>query len=257
MPARQRLNILDIWVDPVSRQEALAKVGDFLSNGNRPHCIFAANPEKNFSVPADPLLYEVYRGADLLLPDGIGMVLAARALYGKRLERVPGAEFIFDICRLAAESGKGIFVYGAREHVNKSACDKLAQRFPGLKIAGRSNGYVPAEKMDGLLDTINTSGAAILFVALGSPMQEKWCAAHAHKLEHVKVIQGVGGTLDTIAGTVKRAPAAWCKMNLEWLYRLLKEPRRIRRQKVLPLFAAAVIADRIRKSKNERQPPLS
>lgn len=248
MHPEHRLNILDIWVDPVSRRQALARVAGFLSNGSRPHCIFASNPEKNFSVPADPLLYDVYRDADLLLPDGIGMVLAARALHGIKLERVPGSEFIFDICRLASETGKRVFVYGAKEHVNQAACEKLARRFPGLKIAGRSNGYVAAENMDDLVAAIDASGAEILFVALGSPRQEQWCAAHAGRLQHVKVIQAVGGTLDTIAGTVKRAPQAWCRLNLEWLYRLLKEPRRVRRQKVLPLFAASVISERMRKA---------
>jgi N-acetylglucosaminyldiphosphoundecaprenol N-acetyl-beta-D-mannosaminyltransferase len=208
--------------------------------------VFASNPEKNFSVPADPILYKVYRDADLLLPDGIGMVLAARLLYGLRLERVPGAEFLFDLCGLAAQTGQGVFVYGAKEHVNDEACRRLASRFPGLSIAGRSNGYVAPAEMDALVERINASGAEILLVALGSPKQEQWCAAHAKKLGRVKVIQGIGGTLDTIAGTVKRAPAAWCRLNLEWLYRLLKEPTRIQRQKVLPLFAWEVVMAKLK-----------
>lgn len=246
MAPASRLKVLEIWVDPVSRDAALERVRRFLAEGDRPHTIFAANPEKNFSVPADPLLYRVYRSADLLLPDGIGMVLAARLLYGIPLERVPGSEFIFDLCRLAAETGKGVFVYGAKEAVNAAACRRLESRFPGLSIAGRSNGYVTPEEMDALVERINASGAEILLVALGSPKQEQWCAGYAPKLTHVKVIQGVGGTLDTIAGTVKRAPSAWCRLNLEWLYRLLKEPTRIQRQKVLPLFAWAVMMAKLK-----------
>jgi N-acetylglucosaminyldiphosphoundecaprenol N-acetyl-beta-D-mannosaminyltransferase len=246
MAPASRLKVLEIWVDPVSREAALERVRRFLAEGGRAHTIFAANPEKNFSVPADPLLYRIYRNADLLLPDGIGMVLAARLLYGLKIARVPGAEFVFDICGLAAETGKGVFVYGAKEAVNAAACRRLAARFPGLKIAGRSNGYVAPAEMDGLVERIDASGAEILLVALGSPKQEQWCAAHAEKLARVKVIQGIGGTLDTIAGTVKRAPAAWCRLNLEWLYRLLKEPRRIQRQKVLPMFAWAVLMEKVR-----------
>lgn len=237
----ERLPILDIWVDPVSRDEALQKVRGFLDHGDRPHAIFAANPEKNFSVPADAELYQCYLEADLLLPDGIGVVLAARLLHGKRLQRLPGSEFIFDICQLAATEGHAIFVYGAREEVNLRSVELLRERYPGLRIAGRANGYVPKEEMPGLIERINASQAAILFLALGSPRQEKWFAAHKNELSSVRVVQGIGGTLDTIGGDVQRAPDFWCRHNLEWLYRLAKEPKRIKRQKVLPLFALLVL----------------
>jgi N-acetylglucosaminyldiphosphoundecaprenol N-acetyl-beta-D-mannosaminyltransferase len=116
----------------------------------------------------------------------------------------------------------------------------LQKRFPGLKVVGRQNGYVRSEEMDSMIDEINASGAQILFIALGSPRQEKWVAQYGDKLQ-VKVIQGIGGTLDTITGHVKRAPLAWQKLNLEWFYRLLNEPSRIRRQIQLPVFALMVL----------------
>jgi N-acetylglucosaminyldiphosphoundecaprenol N-acetyl-beta-D-mannosaminyltransferase len=99
--------------------------------------------------------------------------------------------------------------------------------------------------MPALVDRINESKADILFLALGSPRQEKWFAKHKDSLTYVRVCQGIGGTLDTIGGTVKRAPAAWCNLGLEWLYRLLSEPSRIKRQKVLPIFALKVILARM------------
>jgi N-acetylglucosaminyldiphosphoundecaprenol N-acetyl-beta-D-mannosaminyltransferase len=242
-----RLAILDVWVDPVGREEAIARVRGFLRNGNRPHSIFASNPEKNFSVPKDPELYDCYRQADLLLPDGIGMVKAAQVLYGAELSRVPGSEFIFEICKVAQEEGRGVFVYGAKEEVNARSCEVLAERFQGLNIAGRANGYVKDDEMEGLIEKINASGAAVLFVALGSPKQEKWFARHKDQLTHVRVVQGIGGTLDTIGGTVKRAPEFWCRHNMEWLYRLLSEPKRIARQKVLPIFAWLVMVEWVKK----------
>jgi N-acetylglucosaminyldiphosphoundecaprenol N-acetyl-beta-D-mannosaminyltransferase len=242
----RRLKILDIWVDPLSRDEALEKVKLFLDRGTRPHAVFASNPEKNFSVPADAALYEVYRSADILLPDGIGMVLAARVLYGKRCSRIPGSEFIFDICRLAAREGHGVFVYGAREDVNAGASRILEERFPGLKVVGRASGYVRDEEMDGLIRKINDSGAKVLFIALGSPKQEKWFSTHKDSLRNVRVCQGIGGTLDTITGRVKRAPEIWCRYNAEWLYRLLSEPKRIKRQKLLPLFVAFVLIEKLK-----------
>ncbi len=242
----KRLTILNIWVDPVSRTEAIGRVKGFLENDERPHCVFAANPEKNFSVPRNRELYEAYKEADLLLPDGIGIVAAARILYGAKIDRVPGSEFIFDICELAALEGHGVFIYGASEEVNRASAEKLSARFPGLSIAGRSNGYVKKEEMEGLIEKINASKARILFLALGSPKQEIWFATYKDRLKHVRVCQGVGGTLDTIAGTVKRAPAFWQSLSLEWFYRLISEPKRIRRQKLLPLFAAMVLVEKFR-----------
>ncbi len=242
---KERLRILDIWVDPVTRDEAIGRVRDFLKDGNRPNSVFASNPEKNFSVPKDPELYDVFRDADLLLPDGIGMVLAARILQSAKLERVPGSEFIFDICGLAEKEGYRIFVYGASEDVNRKSAEILAARYPRLLIVGRANGYVGKAEMPQLIRQINESRAEILFVALGSPKQEKWFAEHKAALEHVRVVQGIGGTLDTIGGTVKRAPAIWRKYWAEWLYRLLAEPKRIKRQKWLPLFAILVLSAKL------------
>lgn len=238
-----RLPILDIWVDPVTKVEALERVRDFLISGDRPHSIFASNPEKNFSVPKDPQLYECYRNADLLLPDGIGVVMAAKKLYDAQIERVPGAEFIFDICEFASENDFSIFIYGAKEEVNKQSAEILADRYPTLKIAGRANGYVQEDKMEQLVAEINDSEAEILFVGLGSPKQEKWFSDWSGRLNNVRVVQGIGGTLDTIGGTVKRAPEFWCRHNLEWFYRLISDPARLKRQRVLPIFAYLVMKE--------------
>lgn len=237
----QRLNILDIWVDPVDRYEAITRVGGFLRKGERPHTVFASNPEKNFSVPKDPTLYETFKNADLLLPDGVGIVWAARILFGARLERVPGSEFFFDICRLAAKNGCGIFIYGAKEESNKAAVNRLKKQFHQLKIAGRCNGYISTQEMPALINRINKSRAKVLFLALGSPKQETWYAKYHNELKYIKVCQCIGGTLDTIAGNVKRAPEIWRKSSLEWLYRLITQPRRIKRQKILPVFVFSVL----------------
>ena len=243
---KDRLKILNIWVDPVDREEAIRRVKNFLSKGTKPHAVIASNPEKNFSAPRDAVLYDTFKNADLLLPDGMGIVMAARILYGVGLERVPGSEFIFDICELAATADYKVFIYGATENVNKKSVDELTKRYPDLNIVGRANGYVKESDMLDLIYRINASKAEVLFLALGSPKQEIWYATYKNQLHHVRVVQGVGGTLDTIAGTVKRAPEIWCKLQLEWLYRLIMEPRRIKRQKVLPIFAAMVLIAKIK-----------
>ena len=241
----KRLPILDIWVDQVTMERAIGYVREMLKTGQRAHSIFAVNPEKNFSVPRDPLLYETFRSADLLIPDGIGVVLAARLLHGAHLSRVPGVELMENICKLAAAEGHSIFIYGSKPDVNLKAAEMLKGKYPGLHIAGRSDGYVKESEMVGLIAKINDSRAEILFLALGSPKQERWFAAYCNQLKHVRICQGIGGALDTIAGNVKRAPDIWCRFSAEWLYRLLAEPSRIRRQKVLPLFAVKVLLAKI------------
>jgi len=242
---KNRLKILNLWVDPVNMVESLFYVIHTVEKGHKPHSIFAVNPEKNFSVPKDPLLYKIFKTSDLLIPDGIGIVLAAWVLYGLRLCRVPGVELMKNICRLSAQKKYKLFIYGGEEGVNKMAVEVLQKRHPGIVIAGRANGYVDDAKMDDLIDKINAAHTEILFLALGSPIQEKWFAQHKDRLETVRICQGIGGTLDTIAGKVKRAPKMWQACYTEWLYRLISEPKRIKRQKVLPLFALMLISAKL------------
>ncbi len=238
-----RLKILNIWMDALEWSQALNMVQDFIENGDRPHVVFASNPEKNFSVPSDPELYNTFKEADLLLPDGIGMVLAARILYGIKIKRIPGIEFMEKICKLSAANGYKVFVYGAREEVNSRAVDILREKYPGIDIVGRANGYINRDGMPSLIKRINETGAQILFLALGSPKQERWFVRHRDKLQAVRICQGIGGSLDAITGTVRRAPEPWRRIGLEWLYRLATEPRRIKRQWVLPLFAIQVLRE--------------
>lgn len=241
-----RLKILNLWVDPVTMGQALDRVVAFVEKGSRPHAIFAVNPEKIFSVPKDPVLLESFRSADLLIPDGIGVVMAARFLHRAKLSRVPGVELMGQICRLAAERGYRVFLFGANEEVSSKAAQVLPERYPGLRIVGRANGYLRDDEIPGLVERINASSAQILFLALGSPRQEQWYSTHRDALKTVRVCQGIGGTLDTIAGNVKRAPEIWCRWNLEWLYRLLADPRRWKRQRVLPVFATKVLTEKIK-----------
>jgi len=242
----KRYPILNIGVDSVDMDQALAQIQGFIEKDDRAYTVFAANPEKNFSVTSNLVLHKSYQEADLLIPDGIGIVLAARTLHGTQLKRVPGCELMEKICSMAVEKGVGIFIYGAREEVNQRAVRVLRQRYPGIDIVDHVNGYWPDEKMDELINRINISRAQILFLALGSPKQEEWLAENKKKLSHVRVCQGIGGTLDVLSGNVKRAPAVFCNAGLEWFYRLMVEPKRIKRQIVLPLFVIKVLLAKIK-----------
>nr|WP_319392942.1 WecB/TagA/CpsF family glycosyltransferase [uncultured Desulfobacter sp.] len=236
---------MNLWVDDCDMERAIKRIVEFVDKGDRVHTVFASNPEKNYSVPKNPFLYSMFKEADLLIPDGVGMVLAANWLHKTSVKRVPGCELMQNFCSLSADKGYRIFLYGAKEAVNKAAEEELRRRHPTLRIAGRQNGYLSDNKMEELINRINESRAQILFLALGSPKQELWIAKNRDRLKHVRVCQGIGGTLDVLAGAVKRAPEFYCKTGLEWFYRLVEEPARIKRQIKLPLFAAQVVMKKV------------
>lgn len=233
----RRLRVLDARLDEVDMAEALRFVEAVVvaAHPTTPAVIMAVNPEKVYALRADAELRAFAENADLLIPDGIGMVWAARVLHGVRMKRVAGADLMQALCEQAARRGHRIFLYGAREEINAGAASELQRRFPGLPIAGRANGFVADDDMAGLVSHINDSGANILFVALGSPRQERWIRTHAPDLR-VSVIQGIGGTLDTIAGRVKRAPVLFQRARMEWFYRLVRQPGRAWRQRRLAQF---------------------
>lgn len=237
----KRYSILNLWVDDCDMERALKLVVEFVDNGKTVHTVFASNPEKNYSVPKDVFLYDMFKKADLLIPDGIGMVLASKFIYNADVQRVPGCELMQNICKMSADKGYKIFIYGAKKEVNKAAVDELKARHPSIQIVGCQDGYLAENDMDSLIDRINASNAQILFLALGSPKQEMWISKYRSQLKNVRVCQGIGGTLDVLAGTVKRAPDFFCKMGIEWLYRLMAEPKRLKRQMKLPFFAIQVI----------------
>jgi N-acetylglucosaminyldiphosphoundecaprenol N-acetyl-beta-D-mannosaminyltransferase len=236
----ERFRILQLSVDSVHMDSAVEFVNGCVRYGSRPEYIVCANPEKVYAVASNEWLRRFFDAAGLVLPDGIGIVLAARVLHGRRLGRVPGADLMQTICATAADRGYRIFLYGSSPDTNAKAADALRKRYRGIQIVGREHGYVPAAEVDGLVDRINASHADILFVGLGSPRQEIWIQRHLPRLK-VKLVQGIGGTLDTIAGNVKRAPKWMQAAGLEWFYRLLKQPTRAQRQLKLIRFAADVL----------------
>ncbi len=250
----RRYPILNLWVDDCNMAKALEQVSKYVDHGGKVHTVFASNPEKNYSVPKDAFLYDMFRNADLLIPDGIGMVMASRLLHNIPIQRVPGCDLMQNICKMSADKGYKIFIYGAKQEVNAAAAKELKTRHPSIQIVGRQDGYLGDEKMDSLIDRINDSKAQILFLALGSPKQEMWISRYREQLENVRVCQGIGGTLDVLAGTVKRAPEFFCKMGIEWLYRLMAEPKRVKRQIMLPVFAAQIIQEKLfQKMKQNRK----
>lgn len=200
--------------------------------------IVAINPEKIMKAQQDESLRQLLNSATYQIPDGIGVIIASILKGGNIRQRVTGIDMMLQLCKEAAIHQKKIFLYGAKPGIVDEAKVKLEEMFPGIQITGTLHGYEKDEKV--VADTINASGAEIIFVALGSPAQENWIIKHKEKLVPY-VYQGVGGSFDVISGRLNRAPASFQKLGLEWFYRLLKEPWRWKRQLILPKFLIKVI----------------
>ena len=214
------------------------------------HYVVTPNPEMVMAAEKDPAFRDVLNAADLVLPDGVGVVKAA-ALLGRPLKgRCPGIDFASTLMERLAGTGKGLFLLGAKPGVAEAAAERLGAKYPGLKLCGTHDGYF---QNDGpVVEAVKASGAEVLFVCLGFPRQEFWMAQHG-AATGVKLAVGLGGSLDVFAGVVERAPESWQKLGLEWLYRLLKEPKRIGRMAKLPLFLVKALAARGQRKEREAE----
>jgi len=246
MQGIERIQVLNVPVDTLTMEKAIDCACHLAKDRGKVSTIVAVNPEKSYAMHQSHEIQDFIQNADLVIPDGIGIVIASRILHGSRLSRVPGADLMQEICRVSGERGIRIFIYGATEEVNTGAVAKLRERYPDILIVGRRNGFVKETEMEGLVQEINDSNADILFLALGSPRQERWMNTYGPKL-NVGVCMGIGGTLDTITGTVKRAPKFMQKIHLEWFYRLVKQPSRLWRNRLLFLFGNKVLLCKLKR----------
>ncbi|MCL2124862.1 MAG: WecB/TagA/CpsF family glycosyltransferase [Oscillospiraceae bacterium] len=205
--------------------------------------IVTPNPEIVWLARRDENLRNTLNRAGLVLPDGVGITIGARIL-GTSLSkgRVPGIDFVSALLEKMALTGKSVFLFGAKPGVAEDAGEKLMQKHPGLVIAGTADGYIT--NSDTVAARINSAHPDLLLVCLGAPKQELWMADNLSHTD-VKICVGLGGALDVFAGRVKRAPKLFQKLGLEWLYRLVREPRRITRMIKLPLFIFVVIWRRL------------
>ena len=190
-----------------------------------------------------PLYREVVNGADLVVADTVGIVWAAYMLGTPLPERVPGLELVERLCDLGVGP---VYFLGAEAGVAERAAAELTRRHGALRVAGTHHGFFAEEEAPVVAAAVRSSGARLVLAALGVPRQELWIRDHLAQLGGATCI-GVGGAFDVWAGKVARAPLAWRRSGLEWLYRLLREPRRLGRQLVLPEFAVRVLADSVKK----------
>ncbi len=235
-----RYEILGVAIDAVTLAEAEQIAAGFIAEGG-PHLVATANAEMVMAAGQDADLAGILAGADLVVPDGAGVVWAARQLGHPIRERVAGIDLALALLARAAAEGWRVFFFGAAPGIADRAAEAAAARWPGLAVAGVRHGYFTAAESDGIAAEIKAAGPDILLAALGVPKQEKWLAANAAALA-VPLAMGVGGAFDVMAGIATRAPLWMQRAGLEWLYRLGCEPRRFRRMLALPRFVLRVLA---------------
>lgn len=240
---RKTIDILGVPVDSIIMSEAVKKIGAFIEEGGV-HTIFTPNAEIMMAAQRDPELKDILIKADMLTADGAGVVLASKLLGRNVPEKVSGFDLVGEAFKAYAGKGIRCFLFGSKPGVADAAAEKIKRDYPGIVVAGCRNGYFTGAQDDEIVDSINTSNADILIVALGAPKQEKWIFSHKDKL-NVKVCIGVGGALDIFAGKVRLAPDFFRRNGLEWLYRLYREPRRAIRMLDLPRFILRVLLERI------------
>jgi len=236
----EKINIRGVFFDNVDMNSAMERVKTLVNTEGLSY-MFTPNSEIVQNCIENPEMYKIINSADLVIPDGIGVVYASKVLKTPLKAKVPGCEVAERLMEYAAQTGDGVFFFGGgkktdeKEAVSVLAAQKMCEKYKGLNIVGTRDGYFSQEDVPSIIEEINASGAKILFVCLGAPKQEKWIYDNRDALK-VNFAAGLGGTLDVFAGTAKRAPAFFLKTNLEWLYRLLCMPSRIGRMMKLPKF---------------------
>lgn len=209
-------SVLGVPISMINQRQLLKMIDDAVRSGQQ-MTIVAVNARKIVRAIHEPEMKRLLMGYDVFLADGLSVARAA----GSMTERITGVDLMEEICRQSARTGAKLFFYGATEENNLAARKKLKTAYPGMRIAGHCNGYEDED----VVEKIRESGADVVFVAKGTPLQEKWIMKHG-KSTGASILMGVGGAFDVLGGKVKRAPGFIQNMGLEWLYRMAWEPKR-------------------------------
>ena len=233
----KRIDVLGVGSDNCTMEEAVDE-GVRLMNEPGAHYVVTPNPEIVEICREDADARGAVNSADLVIPDGIGVIYGAKILGTPLKQKLPGIEFAERLMEKMAQEKKTLYLLGAKPGIAEQAAEKLRETYPGLTIAGTHDGYF--QKDETVVADIRASMADVVFVCLGAPKQEKWMA-HNGTATGAHLLLGLGGSLDVFAGVVQRAPEIFSKTGMEWFYRLLKQPSRIGRMMKLPLFLVHVV----------------
>ncbi|MCL2610107.1 MAG: WecB/TagA/CpsF family glycosyltransferase [Defluviitaleaceae bacterium] len=221
-----KVDVLGVKIHVISMKQALGVLNSFLKTDELKQVV-TPNPEIIMKARKDKRLKAIINRADLIVPDGIGVVLANRRIK----ERVTGIDLITNFFRTGVPLK--VYLLGAEPDVAEKAALNISKKYPNVEIIGTYHGFFSSFEIDEILQDIEQNSPDLLLVGLGSPRQEEWIF---YKKPKAKIAIGCGGSIDVFAGKVKRAPAIFRKLNLEWLYRVIKEPVRLKRLLIMPLF---------------------
>lgn len=237
-------NILGVPFNNVTYNEAVNILLSFLKE-QKNHMVFTPNPEMVMSAKKDKEFNKILNSADLVVPDGIGIVIASKINRKKLKERVAGYDLVQKLFEKIKDTDYTVYFLGAAPHIAEAAKKNMEKKYHGIKIIGVHDGYFDKKKEKIIIDEIKNLKPDILLVGLGVPRQEKWIYSNKNNLP-VKISIGVGGSFDVMSGNIKRAPKIFIKLGMEWFYRLLQQPQRFVRMLQLPLFIVEVIIAKIK-----------
>ncbi len=240
---QKRANILGVKVDSVTMDQAVAAVESVIrqeDSRQKMYLIATANAEMVMLAGEDPQLAAILAAADLVVPDGAGVVWAARRTGQSVPERVAGFDLAQQLLAASAKKGYRVYFLGGSPGIAAKAQAAAKAKYGSINFVGVHDGFFQLEETPALIDSINAARADLLFVALGVPKQEKWLDQFKDQLT-AKAAIGVGGTFDVMAGVMKRAPLWMQRTNLEWLFRLILQPQRAIRMLALPRFALKIL----------------
>lgn len=242
-----RLSIMGVRIDNLSMSEVL-KIAEEKIDKNEQYIIYTPNTEFIMMCQKDEEFFNLMNKSDINIPDGIGLIYAGKIKKHSLKEKVGGYDLSVNLLKMANDKGLKLYAVGGKPGVAEAAMKNIREKYPGIKIVGTQHGYFKGthlgknghEEELAVIEDINKHQPHILFVGFGAKKQEQWIEYNKN-LINANIIIGNGGTLDGLAGIVKRAPDIFIKLGLEWLYRLMKEPKRIKRQIVLPVFMLKII----------------
>ena len=242
-----KLSIMGVRIDNLSMNEVL-KIAEEKIEKDEQYIIYTPNTEFIMMCQKDEEFLNLMNESDINIPDGIGLIYAGKIKKHPLKEKVGWYDLSVNLLKMANDKGLKLYVVGGKPGVAEAAMENVREKYPGIKIVGAQHGYFKGthlgkkghEEELAVIEDINKHQPHILFVGFGAKKQELWIE-YNKDLINANVIIGNGGTLDGLAGIVKRAPDIFIKLGLEWLYRLMKEPKRIKRQIVLPVFMLKVI----------------
>jgi N-acetylglucosaminyldiphosphoundecaprenol N-acetyl-beta-D-mannosaminyltransferase len=239
----ESVDILGCRLDAIDCEEATEAILRFAREGSGAQVV-TLGTEMVVYAQRDPAFRAVVNASALSLCDTVGVLVAAQRRGAHLSERVTGVELVERLAARAAREGLPVYLFGGAEGVAADAASILEVSFPGLIVAGSRSGFFSAQDEPAIVEAIRATGARLLFAGLGSPRQEMWLARNLQATGCGAGI-GIGGSFDVISGRVKRAPMLWRRLRVEWLYRLIREPQRLRRQLALPYFVWLLALDRL------------